>query len=83
MDHLIICETYNELSSAKKQKVTIDVRIHNSNDGYSWIRLVFVLAQMNYSPKVLMGIMDIQEQKRNMEFFIDSDAILSTIIEEI
>lgn len=26
--------------------------------------------------------MDIQEQKRNMEFFIDSDAILSTIIEE-
>lgn len=82
MDHLIICETYNELSSAKKQKVTIDVRIHNSNDGYSWIRLVFVLAQMNYSPKVLMGIMDIQEQKRNMEFFIDSDAILSTIIEE-
>lgn len=27
MDHLIICETYNELSSAKKQKVTIDVRI--------------------------------------------------------
>ncbi len=62
--------------------MTIDVRIHNSNDGYSWIRLVFVLAQMNYSPKVLMGIMDIQEQKRNMEFFIDSDAILSTIIEE-
>ena len=31
--------------------------------------LFFVLAQMNYSPKVLMGIMDIQEQKRNMEFF--------------
>lgn len=50
--------------------MTIDVRIHNSNDGYSWIRLVFVLAQMNYSPKVLMGIMDIQEQKRNMEFLL-------------
>lgn len=30
----------------------------------------FVLAQMNYSPKVLMGIMDIQEQKRNMEFLL-------------
>lgn len=65
-----------------RKKSSVDVRTKNPNGRYQWVRIIFGMSTFNGTSKVLLGGMDIQAERRNMELRLDREIMLANVAQQ-
>lgn len=77
-----ILSAFEEIALGKRKDKIIEARVYNLDTSFFWVRLIFVLGSFNMKPKVLMGVIDVQDEKQAKHSQKDREFVLSVVAEE-
>lgn len=77
-----VLSSFEEIVNGKNKDKVIEVRMLNSDKTFSWVRLIFVSSSFNLKQTILMGVIDIQNEKQALHSQKDRESVLSIVAEE-
>lgn len=77
-----ILAAFEEIAAGKRKDKVIEARAYNLDTSFFWVRLIFVSGSFNMKPKVLMGVIDVQDEKQAEHSQKDREFVLSLVAEE-
>lgn len=80
-DHSLVFDTFDIIKNKQLNKSIVSVRTKTMNGFYTWVRLVFVYGSFSKRNKVLMSVINIQEEKASQELRKNREVILSLVAE--